>query len=105
MRYQTWSRFSAGHADPAGDIYLIGRYYDPGTGQFLSVDPMVEQTQQACVYAGDDPVNRATPPILKDEPYRSPSPAHRTAFDGVRRMATPSTTVATCDFAAGRAFA
>ena len=32
----------------------VGRYYHPQTGQFLSVDPEVQQTQQAYPYAGDD---------------------------------------------------
>jgi uncharacterized protein RhaS with RHS repeats len=40
---------------------VVGRYYDPATGQFLSVDPMVEQTQQAYIYVGDDPVNSCDP--------------------------------------------
>jgi RHS repeat-associated protein len=46
---------------PLGSIYLIGRYYDPATGQFLSVDPMVEQTLEAFGYAGDNPVNENDP--------------------------------------------
>ncbi|MGD0875305.1 MAG: hypothetical protein ABSA14_09980 [Acidimicrobiales bacterium] len=33
------------HTHPRGSIYLIGRYYDPQTSQFLSVDPEVQQTQ------------------------------------------------------------
>jgi hypothetical protein len=33
------------------------RYYDPGTGQFLSVDPLVDETEQPCAYTVDDPVN------------------------------------------------
>ena len=40
---------------------VIGRYYDPATGQFLSVDPLVAQTQQAYVYVEDDPVNAIAP--------------------------------------------
>ena len=40
---------------------LVNRYYDPGTGQFLSVDPLVDQTGQAYSYAGDDPVNGSDP--------------------------------------------
>ena len=40
---------------------VIGRYYDPATGQFLSVDPLVAQTQQAYVYVEDDPVNAIDP--------------------------------------------
>jgi RHS repeat-associated protein len=53
--------FAGAYTDQTGLVYLIGRYYDPQTGQFLSVDPMVEQTQQAYLYAGDDPVNRSDP--------------------------------------------
>ena len=33
--------FAGGYTDPTGLIYLINRYYDPATGQFLSVDPDV----------------------------------------------------------------
>ena len=39
----------------------VGRYYDPATGQFLSVDPGYEQTEQAYIYVGDDPVNESDP--------------------------------------------
>jgi len=35
---------------------VVGRYCDPATGQFLSVDPLDDQTRQAYVYAADDPV-------------------------------------------------
>ena len=27
--------------------FVVGRYYDPQTGQFLSVDPLVDETGQA----------------------------------------------------------
>ena len=40
---------------------LVGRYYDPGTGQFLSVDPDVAETGQPYAYTGDDPVNAVDP--------------------------------------------
>ncbi len=36
---------------------LVGRYYDPSTGQFLSVDPMVARTEEPYEYAAADPVN------------------------------------------------
>jgi hypothetical protein len=42
-------------------VYLIGRYYDPANGQFLSVDPKVQKTKFAYVYAGDDPINNTDP--------------------------------------------
>jgi hypothetical protein len=42
-------------------VVLVNRYYDPVTGQFMSVDPMVAQTQEAYVYTGDNPVNEADP--------------------------------------------
>ena len=40
---------------------LFGRYYDSGTGQFLSVDPLVDVTGQPYAYTGDDPVNESDP--------------------------------------------
>ena len=40
---------------------LVHRYYDPATEQFLSVDPLVNQTGTAYIYAGQDPVNQSDP--------------------------------------------
>jgi hypothetical protein len=40
---------------------LLGRYYDPSTDQFLSVDPDVGATGQPYSYTGDDPVNGSDP--------------------------------------------
>ena len=37
------------------------RYYDLYSGQFLSVDPLVAQTNQPYEYANDDPVNQGDP--------------------------------------------
>jgi len=48
----------------------VDRYYDPQTGQFLSVDPMVQATQQAYIYAGDDPVDGTDPNGLYNYTYR-----------------------------------
>src|SRR6202044_2612607 len=45
----------------SGLVYLIGRYYDPAIGQFLSVDPLVDETGQPYAYTGDDPVNGTDP--------------------------------------------
>ena len=53
--------FAGGYTDPTGLIYLINRYYDPMTGQFVSVDPQVQSTGQAYSYAGDNPINAVDP--------------------------------------------
>jgi RHS repeat-associated protein len=53
--------FAGGYTDPDGLIYLIDRYYDPATGQFISVDPDLSQTQQPYEYTGGDPVNATDP--------------------------------------------
>jgi RHS repeat-associated protein len=57
--------FQGGYTDPSGLIYLINRYYDPSTGQFLSVDPDVAQTGQPYAYDLDDPLNNVDPLGLK----------------------------------------
>jgi RHS repeat-associated protein len=48
-----------------GLLYLRGRYYDPATAQFLTVDPAVEETGQVYVYALDNPVNVSDPTGLR----------------------------------------
>lgn len=53
--------YAGGYTDPTGLIYLISRYYDPATGQFISVDPDVAQTGQPYAYTGGDPVSEADP--------------------------------------------
>ncbi|HEV3033932.1 MAG TPA: RHS repeat-associated core domain-containing protein [Solirubrobacteraceae bacterium] len=44
-----------------GRIYLRNRVYDPGTAQFLSVDPLVKLTGAPYNYAGDNPINESDP--------------------------------------------
>jgi RHS repeat-associated protein len=39
-----------------GMIHLRARDYDPTTGQFISVDPALEDTRQPYTYAGNDPI-------------------------------------------------
>jgi hypothetical protein len=46
------------HQDPP---LAVGRYYDPTTGQFLSVDPLVDRTGQPYAYVGGNPVNALDP--------------------------------------------
>ena len=36
--------YGSGYTDPSGLVYLVHRYYDPVTGQFVSQDPLVDQT-------------------------------------------------------------
>ncbi len=45
----------------SGLYYLQARYYDPSTGQFMSVDPALSVTGQPYSYADGDPVNLADP--------------------------------------------
>ena len=45
----------------------VARYYDPATGQFLSLDPDVAQTLAPFNYAGDDPVNEGDPSGLSPD--------------------------------------
>ena len=53
--------FAGGYTDPSGLVYVIGRYYDPATGQFLNLDPLVDETGQPYAYTGDDPVDGVDP--------------------------------------------
>jgi RHS repeat-associated protein len=53
--------YAGGYTDPDGLIYLINRYYDPQTGQFISVDPLVDQTFAPYAYTGGDPVGANDP--------------------------------------------
>ena len=39
----------------------VHRYYDPAAGQFLSVDPVVDQTGTPYAFTGGDPVNNVDP--------------------------------------------
>ena len=39
----------------------MNRYYDPATAQFLSVDPLVAETQSPYGYVDDNPVNNTDP--------------------------------------------
>jgi RHS repeat-associated protein len=54
--------YAGGYTDSeTGFLYLVNRYYDPATAQFVTVDPLVDETGQAFSYAGDDPVNASDP--------------------------------------------
>jgi RHS repeat-associated protein len=53
--------FQGAYTDPNGFLYLIDRYYDPVTDQFLSVDPDVADSGQPYAFTGDDPLNGTDP--------------------------------------------
>jgi RHS repeat-associated protein len=57
--------FQGAYTDPSGLVYLVNRYYDPSTDQFLSVDPDVAETGQPYAFTGDDPLNETDPLGLK----------------------------------------
>jgi hypothetical protein len=44
----------------------VGRYYDPATDQFLSVDPLVAETGQPYAFTEDDPLNATDPTGMKE---------------------------------------
>jgi RHS repeat-associated protein len=48
--------YAGGYRDAeSGLYYLINRYYDPKTAQFLSIDPLLQLTGHAYAYAGNNP--------------------------------------------------
>ena len=53
--------YQGSYTDPTGLIYLINRYYDPATDQFLSIDPDVATTNQPYVFTNDNPLNFTDP--------------------------------------------
>ena len=66
---------------PTGDSVGagVGGYYDPTTGQFLTIDPLLDQTGQPYAYVGGDPVNALDPTGLDGilgTGISLPSPSH-----------------------------
>jgi RHS repeat-associated protein len=59
--------FEGGYSDATGLVYLINRYYDPSTDQFLSIDPDVATTDQPYAFTNDEPLN-AEDPLGEDPP-------------------------------------
>jgi RHS repeat-associated protein len=49
------------YTDPTGLIYLRARYYDPSTGQFLTIDPDVDSTRTPYAYTAGNPLNATDP--------------------------------------------
>jgi RHS repeat-associated protein len=58
--------YTGGYLDDESSFtYLIQRYYDPATAQFITVDPLLDLTLAPYSYAADDPTNRIDPLGLK----------------------------------------
>jgi RHS repeat-associated protein len=54
--------YSGNWTDPdTGLVYLRARDYDPANAQFLTVDPLVDQTRQPYAYVADDPLTGTDP--------------------------------------------
>jgi RHS repeat-associated protein len=53
--------YAGGYTDTTGLSYLINRYYDPQSGQFVTIDPLVGETNASYTYGGDDPTNVVDP--------------------------------------------
>jgi len=53
--------FGESYNDQTGLNFLIDRYYEPSINQFLSVDPLLDNTHQAYQYASNNPVNVVDP--------------------------------------------
>ncbi|HET8893357.1 MAG TPA: LamG-like jellyroll fold domain-containing protein [Gaiellaceae bacterium] len=53
--------YAGAYTDTTGLSYLIHRYYDPQTGQFLSIDPLTDTTGTPYSYGGDNPVGQNDP--------------------------------------------
>ncbi len=58
---QTPFGFQGGYQDISGLVYLVNRYYDPTTDQFVSVDPEVATTAEPYAFTGDDSLNSTDP--------------------------------------------
>jgi RHS repeat-associated protein len=61
--------FGGGYVDATGLSYLVNRYYDPVTGQFISVDPDVGSTGTPFAYVDDNPANGVDPTGNDSEGY------------------------------------
>ncbi|WP_121159797.1 polymorphic toxin-type HINT domain-containing protein [Micromonospora pisi] len=68
--------FVGGDNDPTGLVHLGAREYDPGTGRFISLDPIIDYTDpqqmQGYSYASNTPVTMSDPdglmPLITETP-------------------------------------
>lgn len=48
-----------------GFVFLNNRHYDPTTGTFVSVDPLVSKTMQPYIYGAANPIRYSDPSGLE----------------------------------------
>lgn len=72
--HQTWpgeKSFVGGTKDPTGLTHLGAREFDPDTGRFISVDPVIDpadpQQMNGYAYAGNNPVTHSDPSGLRTD--------------------------------------
>ncbi len=53
--------YDGAYTDATGLLYLVNRYYDPATDQFISVDPLVATTGQPYAFVDGNPLNETDP--------------------------------------------
>jgi RHS repeat-associated protein len=63
-----------------GLYYLRARYYDSGTGQFMSRDPAVAKTREPYSYVNDNPLNRSDPSGRQHAAPAAPRPTCESPF-------------------------
>jgi RHS repeat-associated protein len=64
--------YAASYEDTTALVYMQDRYYDSATGQFMSVDPSLQMTHQAYIYASNIPTSDVDPTGAWPSPYNPP---------------------------------
>jgi RHS repeat-associated protein len=79
-----------------GLIYLRARVYDPATAQFMSVDPLMEETGETYGFAESNPVNQwdpdgqqPPPPTPEQPPQPEPRPPYVPSMFPLRSLLNP----------------
>lgn len=97
-------RFAAQYQDAeSGLSYMRARYYDPLTGQFISVDPVGAQTREPYGYVYGNPLNATDPTGLACLQFWDPSKCHNWLTDQVTKISA-SHTIGVCGEASAAGF-
>jgi RHS repeat-associated protein len=81
--------FTGGYSTGGALIYLIARYYDPSTAQFLTVDPKVATTLSPYGYVQGDPINSTDPSGGGDTGCANPNNAKACIAEAQRIASEP----------------